>query len=174
VLIAGIGGDALETIGRDATLTGRTAVWTMVLRYAESPWFGAGYENFWIGDRLAALSVWGGNQAHNGYVEIYVTLGWMGLFFLAIVIAAGYRSVIASCRIQPDLGRLKVAFFVICLTYNFSEAAFKMMTPVWMMFLWATLSKPLPQTVPVPEPKQPASRRLVTSPFSPAVRIKPV
>jgi O-antigen ligase len=171
VLIAGIGGDALETIGRDATLTGRTAVWANVLRYAQNPWFGAGYENFWVGDRLIALAVWGGNQAHNGYIEIYVNLGWVGLFFLAIVILAGLRTVTASSRINPEWGPLKVAFFLICLTYNFSESAFKMMTPVWMMFIWATLSTPATQTVTVPEAKRRTSERPVVSPFSP-VRVR--
>jgi O-antigen ligase len=174
VLIAGASGEALEAIGRDESLTGRTAVWAQVLRYATSPWFGAGYENFWIGDRLIALATWGGNQAHNGYVEIYVNLGWVGLFFLAIVILAGFRTVLASSRLDPDWGRLKVAFYVICLTYNFSESAFKMMTPVWMMFLWATLSTPAPQTVPVLEPKRRTPERLVSSPFAPPVRVKPV
>jgi exopolysaccharide production protein ExoQ len=181
VLIAGASGDTLEAIGRDESLTGRTNVWANVLRFATNPWFGAGYENFWIGDRLIALATWGGNQSHNGYIEIYVNLGWAGLFFLAIVILAGYRSMIASCRITPDYGRLKVAFYVICLAYNFSESAFKMMTPVWMMFLWATLSTPAPVTVPAADPERRTSNsmrrpsdRLVTSPFSPGVRVKPV
>jgi len=181
VLIAGASGEALEAIGRDESLTGRTNVWAMVLRYAKSPWFGAGYENFWIGDRLIALATWGGNQSHNGYVEIYVNLGWVGLFFLAIVILAGYRSMLASCRINPDFGRLKVAFYVICLAYNFSESAFKMMTPVWMMFLWASLATPAPATVPAADRERRKSNslrrpsdRLVTSPFSPGVRVKPV
>jgi exopolysaccharide production protein ExoQ len=181
VLIAGASGEALEAIGRDESLTGRTRVWAQVLRYADSPWFGAGYENFWIGDRLIALSIWGGNQSHNGYVEIYVNLGWVGLLFLAIVILAGYRAMMAYSRTNPDVGRLKAAFYVICLTYNFSESAFKMMAPVWMMFLWATMSTPVAQTVsvaestPEPEPERSTSDPLGISPFAPArVRVKSV
>jgi O-antigen ligase len=154
VLILGAGGDALEAIGRESTLTGRTDVWDQVLRQMHdppagvaplSPWFGAGYENFWVGGRVVRMRGWGGNQAHNGYLEIYANLGWVGLMFLGIVIAAGFRSLIAYRRVNPDLSRLKLAFFVICLTYNFSEAAFKMFTPVWLMFLWATMATPLVQ-----------------------------
>ena len=188
VLILGAGGGALETIGRDATLTGRTDVWEQVLRFAHdppapverhSPWLGAGYENFWVGERQIRLRAYGGNQAHNGYLEVYVNIGWMGVIFLGIVVAAGYRNMIAYRRINSDLTRLKLAFFVICLTYNFSEAAFKMMSPVWLMFLWATLSTPAPETVPVQDPErtptpQRTSNRLVVSPFSPAVRVKRV
>jgi exopolysaccharide production protein ExoQ len=178
VLIAGASGDALEAIGRDESLTGRTRVWVQVLRYAVDPWVGSGYENFWIGDRLIALSGWGGNQAHNGYIEIYVNLGWVGLFFLGVVIVAGYATIIAFLKRNPELGRLKVAFFVICLVYNFSEAAFKMMSPVWMLFLWATMSTPVPATMPVPElpvpdPQQRRLNRFVPSRLAPAVGVEP-
>jgi O-antigen ligase len=173
VLIAGASGEALEAIGRDESLTGRTRVWVQVLRYAVDPWIGSGYENFWIGDRLIALSAWGGNQAHNGYIEIYVNLGWVGLFFLGIVIVSGYATIIAFNRRNPDLGRLKVAFFVICLVYNFSEAAFKMMSPVWMLFLWATMPTPLTSAAPAPEPEGRRLNRFVTSRFLPAARVEP-
>lgn len=190
VLILGVGGgDALQAIGREASLTGRTDVWDQVLRFFYNPpspltplnpWWGAGYESFWVGERLYRLRGFGGNQAHNGYLEIFVNLGWMGVIFLGLLILTGYRSMIASCRINPDLGRLKVAFFVICLTYNFSEAAFKMMSPVWLLFLWATLSTPAPQTVAVEDPERRSvpqrrpSPRLVTSPFAPSIRVKSV
>jgi O-antigen ligase len=157
VLILGIGGGALEAIGRDASLTGRTDVWEVVLSFVENPWFGAGYENFWIGERLEHLTDWGGNTAHNGYLEIYVNLGWIGLILLGTVILTGYRNMASAVRSDPNVGRLRLAFFVICLIYNFSEAAFKMMSPVWLMFLWATMAVPklqssvnVPSRVPAP------------------------
>ena len=183
VLVLGVGSDALEVIGRESTLTGRTTVWEQVLRFVHDPppgvkpvssVVGAGYESFWVGERVIRLRRYGGNQAHNGYLEIYVNLGWMGLIFLGIVIAAGYRSLIADRRANPDLSRLKLAFFVICLTYNFSEAAFKMMSPVWMMFLWATLSTPAPQTVSVPGQERRRSDGPVTSRSLPAARVRSV
>jgi exopolysaccharide production protein ExoQ len=144
-------------------------VWANVLRQVQNPWFGAGYENFWIGDRLAALWVWGGNQSHNGYLEVYVNLGWVGLAFLGAVIVTGYRNMIGFLRASPDLGRLKVAFFVICLTYNFTESAFKMMTPVWLMFLWATLATP--QVQPPTERREAGSSRLAVRRLAPARRV---
>lgn len=167
VLIAGYSGDTLEAIGRDESLTGRTDVWAHVLAQVQNPLFGAGYENFWMGDRLAALWVWGGNQSHNGYIEVYVNLGWVGLAFLAIVIVTGYRNMIGFLRANPELGRLKVAFFVICLTYNFSESAFKMMTPVWLMFLWATLATP--QVQPSAARGEVRTSRFTVRPLPPAV-----
>ena len=58
------------------TLTGRTAIWDSVLQKVSNPLFGAGFESFWLGDRLK--SMWAEfyfkpNQAHNGYIEVYST-----------------------------------------------------------------------------------------------------
>ena len=46
-------------------------------------------------------------------------------------------------RREPDIGGLKLSFFLICLVYNFTEAAFKILSPVWITFLWATMATPL-------------------------------
>jgi exopolysaccharide production protein ExoQ len=144
VLFLGIGSGALETMGRESDLTGRTAIWATVLPLATNPLLGAGYEDFWMGERfetvarkLATL-----NQAHNGYLEIYLNLGWMGLFLLAMVILGGYKRLVSSLKENFELGRLKLAFFTICLVYNFTEATFKMMSPVWITFLWAVMAHP--------------------------------
>jgi O-antigen ligase len=171
VLIAGVAGDSLlEAIGREATLTGRTAVWERVLRLVQSPWFGSGYESFWLGPRLRALTNWGGNQAHNGYLEVYVNLGWIGWVFLGAVIVVGYRHMIAACRANPNMATLRAAFFVICMTYNYSEAAFKMMSPVWLMFLWATIAAPVSRLVPVSQ--RDSVKPFVRPSFVPNVRVK--
>jgi exopolysaccharide production protein ExoQ len=144
VLFLGIGGGALSALGRDASLTGRTEVWQTVLPYAKNAWIGAGYENFWIGERLQLFNrlLGGLNQAHNGYIEIYLNLGWVGLVLLGAIIVTGYRNVMKGMRTSPETSRLKLAFFFICLVYNFTEASFKMQSPVWIFFLWAALAAP--------------------------------
>jgi len=144
VLFLGIGGGALNAIGRDASLTGRTEVWKTVLPYAKNAWVGAGYENFWIGERIKLFNrlLGGLNQAHNGYIEIYLNLGWLGVVLLGGIIVAGYRNIMKGLRSSPEMTRLKLAFFFICLVYNFTEASFKMMSPVWILFLWAVMAAP--------------------------------
>ena len=148
VLFLGIGGSALSALGRDSSLTGRTEVWQTVLPYATNAWVGAGYENFWIGERLQVFNrlLGGLNQAHNGYIEIYLNIGWVGLILLGAIIVAGYRNIMKELRNSPETGRLKLAFFLICLVYNFTEASFKMMSPVWITFLWAVMAPPEPQS----------------------------
>jgi O-antigen ligase len=140
VLIMGFGSGALEAIGRNSSLTGRTEIWERVLDHAGNPWTGVGYENFWLGERLRVLEQWGGNQAHNGYLEIYLNLGWIGIAILSVLVFATYRKVLSGLRTNADMGRIRGAFFLICLIYNFSEATFRMMSPVWLTFLWATMA----------------------------------
>jgi exopolysaccharide production protein ExoQ len=147
VVFSGGGGGVLQSIGRNPTLTGRTEVWNVVLPFAQNPMFGTGYESFWLGDRLKAigeLTQNGIQEAHNGYLEIYLNLGWAGIIFLALVIATGYRRVVLATNQAPAIGRLMLAYFVLTLIYNFTEAAFKMQSPVWVFFLLAVMEVPKP------------------------------
>jgi exopolysaccharide production protein ExoQ len=144
VLILGIGSGLLTLLGRNATLTGRTEVWSTLLAHATNPWIGAGYENFWIGERyeLFVRLLGGLNQAHNGYIEIYLNIGFVGLALLGGIIITGYKNILNGFRNDREAASLKIAFFVMCLIYNFTEASFKMMCPVWFTFLWAVIAVP--------------------------------
>ncbi|HJT71967.1 MAG TPA: O-antigen ligase family protein [Terriglobales bacterium] len=141
VLFLGIGSGALTAMGRDASLTGRTEVWKTVIPYATNVWVGAGYENFWVGERMELfVRLLGGlNQAHNGYIEIYLNLGWVGLTLLGGIVFGGYWKVLKLVRNNVDTAGLRLAFIFICIVYNFTEASFKMQSPVWMFFLWSIM-----------------------------------
>jgi exopolysaccharide production protein ExoQ len=135
-----VGTGLIESLGRDSTLTGRDEIWTIVLRMAENPLFGTGYESFWVGSRLERIwSVHGQhfNQAHNGYIEVYLNLGLVGVALLTTVLAAGFRKVVASVHEQDGAASLMLAYFVVGVAYNFTEGAFKMMHPVWIVLLLA-------------------------------------
>jgi exopolysaccharide production protein ExoQ len=134
-----------EAFGRDTTLTGRTELWQGLLRLAVDPVLGAGFESFWLGDRIERLwnlYWWRPNQAHNGYLDIYLNLGVIGVILLLIVIVRGYSGVIRTLHYDPQLGRLKLAFLTAAVLYNFTEAAFKGMHLVWIAFLFAVIRVP--------------------------------
>jgi len=156
VLFLGIGGGALQAIGRNSSLTGRTDVWKLVLRFAVNPLVGAGYESFWMGHRLEEIGRLNGgiNQAHNGYIEVYLNLGLVGVSFLLVLIATSYRKVILGFRYDPDIGRIRVAYFLLAVVYNFTEGAFKMMSPVWISFLLGTMAVPHVRRRNAPTPLQ--------------------
>ena len=134
-------GGLVGSLGRDPTLTGRTEVWRVALQFSGSPLFGTGFESFWIGDRLESILriLPGLNEAHNGYLEVYLNLGWTGVFLLGAVMIMGYRNVVVALRRDTYVGPLNLAYVVATVIYNLTEAGVKMMSPVWIMFLLATM-----------------------------------
>jgi O-antigen ligase len=136
-------GSLLGNLGRNSTLTGRTELWSEVLTIPVSRLVGAGYESFWLGDRLNMMWRLSGQapvQAHDGYLEILVNLGWVGIIFLAALIIHGYCKIMQRLRRDPQRECLALAFFVSALIYNLTEAAFKMSDPVWIFFVWAIMA----------------------------------
>ncbi len=137
-LFLGVGTGMVQDLGRDTTFTGRTAIWSSALKLVQNPLLGTGFESFWIGSRLHQVMRdidQGVNQAHNGYLEVYLNLGWVGLALLAGLIVTGYRRIIPAVRRQKQGGGLRLAYFMVAIAYNFSEGGFKMMHPVWIVFL---------------------------------------
>jgi exopolysaccharide production protein ExoQ len=135
-------GGLISSLGRNPTLTGRTDIWKVVVNINNNRLIGAGYESFWLGSRLQRM--WDAfpglrlNESHNGYIEILITLGWIGEALLGILIITGYRSVIASLRRDPDFGSLRTALFLSAIITGLTEAAFRMMGPPWIIFLLAS------------------------------------
>ncbi|HLH03511.1 MAG TPA: O-antigen ligase family protein [Bryobacteraceae bacterium] len=141
VVFLGASPDVLRAMGRNPTLTDRTEVWGVLLTLVQNPLLGTGFETFWLGPRLAKmwdLYWWRPNEAHNGYLEIYINLGWVGIALLAIVILVGYQTVFRAWRRNPAIASLFLAYFFVGLVFNFTEAAFfRMQAPAWMFFLLA-------------------------------------
>jgi exopolysaccharide production protein ExoQ len=146
VVSLGLSPSALRAIGRDPTLTGRTEIWGTVLSEVRNPLLGTGFESFWLGPRLERI--WNlywfhPQQAHNGYLEIFLNLGWVGVVLLIIVIATAYRTAFGSWRRNDPMGSLRLAFFFIGLVVNLTEAAFfRMQAPAWLFFLLGIVSVP--------------------------------
>ena len=148
----------IEGLGRDTTLTGRTDIWDLVIKLQPNPLLGAGFESFWLGDRLMkmweAFPVFLPNQAHNGYLELYLNLGMIGLLLFVTVLFMAYQTVRAKVLSPPmiaedahheqTLALVGVGFFVAYLLYNVTEATFKPLTLLFIMFLVVTIRCPRP------------------------------
>jgi len=146
VLFLGIGTGALQTMGRNPTLTGRTDIWDILLRVPINPVIGTGFESFWLGERLARLWTFpivnGINEAHNGYLEVYLNLGWVGIALLTRLVWTGYKNILSLLERDPEAGRLRLGFFVIAMVYNFTEAAIRSTDLVWIAFVLAITAMP--------------------------------
>ena len=139
-MFLGIGSGLVQNLGRNTTFTGRTAIWSCALPMVPNPVMGAGFESFWLGHRLLDIETCikqDLNQAHNGYIEVYLNLGWIGIALLAFLLVTAYRRGVTAARLQTPLGSLRLAYFIVAVAYNFSEGGFKMMNPVWIVLLMA-------------------------------------
>ena len=101
--VVGIGGAALVfalrdvifgAVGRDSDLTGREQIWQVVLEKAdERPWIGWGYATPWVPSD-PAFEGWiidhGQTvmQAHSVWVDVYLQLGFIGVFLIALTYLA--------------------------------------------------------------------------------------
>jgi O-antigen ligase len=169
-LFSALGSGFVEVLGRDPTLTGRTFIWEIVLDLAGNPLVGTGFESFWLGERLE--KVWNIfffplNEAHNGYIEVYLNLGWVGLAMLAAIMMAGYRDILRSFHQGQDMAKLRLAYFVAALAYSLTEAGFRMMSPIWIFFLLAVTAIPKASVPQVAAEWQPESFPLWSATASP-------
>jgi exopolysaccharide production protein ExoQ len=132
----------VETMGRDTTFSGRTAIWSILPTLVRNHWLGAGYETFLMGPRLVAaraLMDASFQEAHNGYLEVFLNLGWIGVFLFACLLITGYRKLIAAVGRDPAVFSLGLAFFIGVLIEGLSEAPFRMLAPTMFVLLWAIM-----------------------------------
>lgn len=137
-----------NTLGRDATFSGRTVIWTTLLPASSHPIIGAGFESFWIspdvltfqhnmanqGWKTMAATL---NEAHNGYLEVYLNLGLIGVCLIVLVLVSGYSRACKAFERDRELGSLMLAYIVSGAFYCITEAGFRTLNPNWIFMLLA-------------------------------------
>lgn len=113
----------------DLTITGRTllwqAAWDMVQR---QPWLGYGYSAFWLGFEEPSGHIWRDLRweppnAHNGYLDLWLQLGLVGLiFFIILVIATMFKTLFLLCRKRGQFEFFSMIFILFILINNISES----------------------------------------------------
>lgn len=134
-----------QAVFGDPTFTGRTLIWDFVGGIVErAPVLGQGFGSFWgIGDNSIAVREAPGFiahllQAHNGYLDVLLELGIVGLVILILLV----------CSALFLLGRLPVSqkltlwlflsIMLLALVHNMMESSlFRGYTLTWIMLLLA-------------------------------------
>lgn len=115
-------------MGRDATLSGRTLIWEQVWIFIlQRPWLGWGYDAFWRGTRGEAFRVvvavhFMVFHAHNGFLEIWLELGAVGLALFALSYLRAWRRLWPVLR-EGETHRVMWPVFVLVLVvlYDLDE-----------------------------------------------------
>ncbi|HAY06827.1 MAG TPA: hypothetical protein DCY26_09260 [Hyphomonas sp.] len=124
--------DFLAALGKDATLTNRTIIWEAGNRSAdEKPLLGLGVGGFWRYDTGAAQTL---NELdhkpfgttltfHNSFIEVRVSLGWVGLVcFVGALIWSYGRTVLGWFASQGMASSFFLTIATVILISTFTES----------------------------------------------------
>lgn len=137
----------------DETYTGRTTIWAFVLEViSRAPFFGQGYASFWaIGSdsivyREAPGFVVSLLQAHNGYLDVMLETGMVGLSLLLLLILVSLFSAARAVPRDRQIAFLCYALMLFVICHNMLESSwFRGYGLNWVVFLIAAL---LPGSLP--------------------------
>jgi len=142
------GGEAgvAHALGRKENLSGRTEIWDAIFAVPVNPVIGVGFESFWnanagkVAEHLRGW--WGiGNlvSAHNGYIEVYLDLGWIGVCLVVLILVRGYWRAYQAFQCDPQIGSLFLAYIATAASYSITEAGFRLMSWSWLFLLLAVI-----------------------------------
>lgn len=140
--------EVITALGRDLSLTDRTEVWADVIELQDRPLIGAGFESFWLGQRLDVMWAkwwWRPNQAHNGYLETYLHMGLIGVTCLVAMIISTFRKISKRLIDDFELARFRLALLLVIVVFNYTEAGFKALHFMWTLFYMIALEYTKPQ-----------------------------
>ena len=152
VLLGGLamlfGGESVVTsaLGRESNLTGRIDIWKASIAAADNPLIGTGFESFWNANvDKVALGLRGYWQihnlvsAHNGYIEVYLDLGWIGVCLIGVILISGYLRACRAFRRNPEVAGLFLAYIATGAVYCITEVGFRILCPNWIFLLLAII-----------------------------------
>ncbi|WP_346915624.1 O-antigen ligase family protein [uncultured Roseibium sp.] len=131
----------------DETFTGRTVIWAFVVDViSRSALIGQGYSSFWgigadsIVFREAPSFVVTLLQSHNGYLDVLLETGAIGLLILIFLI---FASLFSAARLVPfdrPTAWLCFTLLLLVICHNSLESSwFRGYSQIWLLFLFAAL-----------------------------------
>lgn len=133
----------LEAMGRDATFTYRTNIWSVVLQQPVNSIVGSGFYSFWLGPGAGLVGAFGGvtlTSAHSGYLETYLDGGVVGCALLGLFIITTCLRLAGQFSHESSFSRMLFALAIMCAIMNFSETYYLRLGIIWFMFEVAALA----------------------------------
>jgi exopolysaccharide production protein ExoQ len=136
----------VASLGRDMTFTGRTEVWQELLNVGTDPLLGTGFMSFWDDEFFQGkLPYWVAHSAHNGYIEVYLAGGIIGIAVLTVMLLGTGARINRALASGSNYAAVRFSIFVMMLVANFSESNFACMTPLGFLFLLAAIGNVKPR-----------------------------
>jgi O-antigen ligase len=137
-------------VGKDATLTGRSELWPVVLEMiGKKPWLGYGYGAFWLKTSSSEYSIvlqaveWDVPNAHNGFLDLWLGLGLLGVLVFLIGFVINLLRAIYLIRLNQNQKEnvwllLYITFIILS---NLTETTLLVENSIeWVLYVSAVLS----------------------------------
>lgn len=135
-------------------LNGRLPIWALSLEKAlERPWFGYGINAFWTTEAswYVTSNTWAkisfldgkGFNAHNGYLSLFLHLGYLGLSLFAISFVATFSRVLLLVNARKDIESfwmLQVLVFITILNCFVGSTILAPKNALWALYISVALS----------------------------------
>ncbi|AFY55945.1 lipid A core-O-antigen ligase-like enyme [Rivularia sp. PCC 7116] len=142
--------ELLTGLGRDATLTGRTPVWgVMISRLMERPFFGYGRGAFFAPKSAYAFEAgqaiktgWIPPHGHNGFLDLAVDVGFVGLaLFLITYLVSFARALKRAYTSHNPEDFFPLTFLLLLIMNNVTESLLIYQSNIyWVLFLTTTFT----------------------------------
>lgn len=139
-----------NSFGRDATISGRTLIWPLLInKIQERPWLGYGYDTFWKGGWEGEVAdIWRAliagfepPHAHNGFLEICLDIGFLGLTIFVIWFIFSFLRSLVWLHKNPTIeGIAPIILLIHILLLSLTESYLMRGNIYWLIYVTMTLS----------------------------------
>lgn len=150
-----VSGAFFSSTGKDATLTGRIPMWKDLIRFGRKNLvLGSGYESYWARYYREIWAIWTflPISAHNGYVEVLLNLGLLGLAIVIVVISRALSLLGSEDSLSRPNGHWNLVILILFLISNFTEAWLICMSLGWNLFLMVLTTSERDRLMRAPSP----------------------
>lgn len=141
-----------QRVDKSATLEGRTIIWQITLRYlGDRPFTGYGWLGIWSRPDVRDDLIYRGMdvyEAHNGFIEVLLANGYVGMPFLAAVfVSATYLASLAACRTSGALRSWPLMLLTYVIVVNMTESFIGPNLLPWVLLVGVTVRAHLDSTI---------------------------
>jgi exopolysaccharide production protein ExoQ len=137
----------LTLVGKDSTLSERTLIWAAAWQAALlHPVLGYGFAAFWRGlygpsQGVVLVAGWGLAQAQDGFLDVWLGIGLVGVALVAAMAAQAVRNAIRCGHLSGDQAYVRWGLVVILSTliFNIGESSIGLFRMTWFLFLLAAI-----------------------------------
>ncbi len=140
----------VEQLGKDLSISGRTYFWPLIVNAINKhPVFGYGYQGFWqpwrgidnpaLPIRSARLGNFIPEHSHNGFLDMGLDIGWLGLAFFLISLGINiYYGVLNVIRNKEAESAMPLVIFTWLIITNVTETGMASISFIWILYVLMT------------------------------------